>query len=241
VKNIPSDRVRLTVRLSSGIDIAWISGIKNEKEMSSNLLELDFRSFLSGLSVYVAVRPVRRFEATEAFSMQIVAQFSEAESVVCNRSWRKATSLGEWLESINIIVFTSFALKQKSARQLLGRAKKPLFGKRFEWDLSALSLRDHQVQVIKKAVGLFQNLFLDENSKVPANVRRAILYMIMSRGPQYTGSLASSLMVITGKEDYLAFPPFTFCEKTFANPPGDVIVFLDDFNAIQLQIRRYMC
>jgi hypothetical protein len=118
--------------------------------------------------------------------------------------WRKAASVAEWVESLNILAFASVVMKQRTAHVLLQR----LFERKYSWDLSRLSGNYPQILFIQKAVAMFERVIVADSSLLPAPIRRALICHVMTRGPQYVTALVSALITVAGGEQAVRLPPY---------------------------------
>jgi hypothetical protein len=239
VRRSVTSKVKISIQVSEGLQMCWISGVKNEKDVSCAHLEFEFSQYLSSLTLFLALGPKRGFGKSRFFSLQTVFVFANDQTIVSNRIWKKADSLEEWKESVNIVTYVSFFMKQQSARELLNKGRFGLFfSRRFEWSVN------EQTQFIRKAAALFSDLFVAGTSEVPIQVRRDVLYLVMTRGHSYIGTLVSRLITLTGEEDEFVFPPFILSvndRKVFVDSECGMVpvwVELKSIDALRRQITR---
>jgi hypothetical protein len=118
------------VKISRGIQAVWVSGTKNERQIQGSEMLFEFANCPSDMAIVFAIEPTHAYRSCGHFSIQIVYSFAKSSSLVVTRGWRKAASVAEWAESLNILAFASVVMKQRAAHALLQR----LFERKYSWD-----------------------------------------------------------------------------------------------------------
>lgn len=224
IRNITSTFLKLAIKVSPGLEIAWASGAKTEKQMQCDNCEFTFSGYPSDLTVFFAMQPTSKFTSRQYFSVQIVYEFSNAFAVVANRCWAKSQNMDMWGDTWNVLNMASMFMKQQSAHALVRiQSKLKLqFGRKYNWDVSDIPKRIIQVDVVARIVALFEGLVINENSSLPVSVSREIMFQIMTHGPDYIGYMATCLMVLTGTEDHILFPPFVLVPADSRIAPKEI-------------------
>jgi hypothetical protein len=204
--DVKSKRLKFSVAFSSGFEIQWVSGAKNERQLNSDRAEFEFTNYPADLSIFVACGAPPSFSRVSHVSAQVVAQFSGDYCIVINRCWRKANSLGEWLDSFNNVTVSSMIMKQMAAHFLLGKSR--VFPNEYTWNLQSLPRNHPTVSVVREIIALFEVLCVSDRSDLPQTVRFDVLFAAMTRGPNYLGSLARALSGLRGSTDSFVIPPF---------------------------------
>jgi hypothetical protein len=203
VTDIIPETVRLSVKLSPGIEVVWVCGNKHERQVHCRDMEFEFSQAPSTLAVTFAVHPTAGFNDHATFSVQAVASFSGAGMVVHNRVWRKAGSISEWCDSIDVCIMAAIFIRQQAAHILVPR----FLERPYTWEQSGLP-RDHGKAVtVAVLVRLFRDLFTVESSVLPSAMRAGVLRFVMVGGSNYTAALIEALMC-PEVEPPLLIPPF---------------------------------
>jgi hypothetical protein len=245
VTDVVRDPVRLSVRVSQGIEVVWVCGNKNERQVHCRDMEFEFVQFPSTLAVTFAVQPAPDFSDHETFSVQAVASFGAASTIVHNRVWRKAVSTAEWCDAIDVAVMAAVFIRQHAAHILVPR----FLERPYSWEIAGLP-RDHgRAAAVAAVVRLFRELFVAEASVLPGAIRAAVLRLVMAGGPAYAAALVGALAA-PAAEPPLVIPPFVLLPEGQAaeiavrvrDPCGMVPVVVQiaarAFGALEKQLRR---
>ena len=220
IRNITSTFLKLSIKVSPGLEIAWASGAKTEKLMQCDSCEFTFSGYPSDLTVFFAMQPTSKFSSRQYFSVQVVYEFSNAFAVVANRCWAKAQTPTSWGDTWNVLIMASMFMKQQSAHSLSKiQSKLKLFGRRYNWDANDIPKHIIQVSVVARIVMMFEGLIINENSSIPISISREIMFQIMTHGPDYIGYMATCFMALSGSEDYILLPPFVIVPADSAVTP----------------------
>jgi hypothetical protein len=166
-------------------------------------MSFEFANYTPAIGITFAIHPTSLFNRNETFSIQMVSVFSGAIAVVQNRVWRKAPSLAEWCESLDVSVVGCILLKQHSAHFLLPR----FLERKYTWECANLPGRSLKVWQIRTVSRVFCEVFLAEASVLPRGIRMEVLRLTMTDGPQYLNALIAE-MVSPRSEPPIVIPPF---------------------------------
>lgn len=199
-------KVKLRIRVSSSMELVWISGPRTERQLQGHQVDLDVQHLSRDAGFMVTTIPTSKYKSVDCVSVQVYCDY-DGYGIITTNTWKKVKTVDDYMISWNVLDVCAMYMKQHSVHALMKSKSRPL-ERRLSWEITGSADSTSQVGFVHTLTLLFKGLILDDASPVPGHIRREVMFQVMTHGHSYNSFSATTIMLLRFPHSVIYIPPF---------------------------------